>query len=65
MREDVSRVRCESADKVCYGSKHDARKSLTGQLKSKSVRIYRCPSCHEYHLTKEWKSKHLDKQHRR
>jgi hypothetical protein len=54
----VERPRCDSCGKVLYSSKHDARMSLTGQLKSKSMRVYPCPGKPGmYHSTKEWLNK--------
>lgn len=45
---------CEDADKVGFSSKRAARKSLTGQLKSKRIRIYPCAYHRDhYHMTKE------------
>ena len=45
---------CEDTGKTGYLSKHSARASLTGQLKSKRVRVYPCPyHPGHYHLTKE------------
>lgn len=56
-REVIVRPRCESCDKTLYSSKHEARMALTGQLRSKSIRMYPCPSVPgNYHVTKEWKT---------
>jgi uncharacterized protein YlaI len=52
--KSFSRPKCNRCDKVLYTSKHDARMSLTGQLRSKSIRVYPCPERHgNYHVTKE------------
>lgn len=49
---------CAETGKACYGSKHEARKSLIGQLASKSIRVYQCPADHgHWHLTKDWAHK--------
>lgn len=45
---------CDECDKRVFTSKHTARAALTGQLKSKRIRVYPCPS-HKgtWHVTKE------------
>lgn len=45
--------RCEATDKVIFWSEKEARDSLTGALKSKRMRAYRCPGTQHYHNTKE------------
>lgn len=58
-RAVVSRSKCTKCEKFLYTSKHDARMALTGQLRSKSIRVYPCPEKHgNYHVTKE-QIKHL------
>lgn len=50
------RKSCESTGKACFGSKHEARNSLVGQLASKSIRVYQCDEEPDHwHLTKTWK----------
>jgi len=53
-----NRATCAECDKTMFHSKHEARRALVGQLASKSVRVYECPS-HPgmWHLTKVWKKK--------
>ena len=57
-----NRLSCAECDKVMFHSKHEARRALVGQLASKSVRVYECPS-HPgmWHLTKVWKKKRVVK----
>jgi hypothetical protein len=56
--ERFHRNYCEEAQKACYTSKVEARKSLTGQFAHKSVRIYRCIyNKSHYHVTKDWAHK--------
>lgn len=55
----MNRPVCEATGKVCYLTKHDARKALTGHLGTKSMRVYRCedhPS--HFHVTRMWKKKY-------
>lgn len=50
----MNRKHCEGHDKVLFTSKREALKSLTGNLKSKRVRVYECEEHRGlYHLTKE------------
>lgn len=51
------RQRCEKTGKVCFSSKQDARKSLTGGMSGKSMRVYACQSCGKLHITKDWANK--------
>jgi len=54
----INRKVCAETGKVEYTSKHDAREALVGQMRSKSVRLYRCtfdPS--HLHLTTKWKNR--------
>lgn len=55
--EESSRKRCDLCDKVIFHSKQEARWAFTGQLKSKSIRIYDCPYHNGMHITKDWKNK--------
>lgn len=46
--------RCDRCDKVLYNSKHDARRALMTQMRSKTIRAYECPEFRgRYHVTKE------------
>lgn len=56
--QPINRPFCEEAEKVSFSSKHDARSSLTGQMWSKSIRVYACPYIKgHYHITKDWAHK--------
>lgn len=59
---------CNSCGKRSFTSTKAARKALTGQLKSKRVRVYSCPE-HPgtFHLTKESVTRidHTDRRARR
>ena len=49
---------CDATGKACFESKHSALASLTGQLKSKNVRVYRCTANRaHFHVTKATQSK--------
>lgn len=47
---------CSETEKVGYTSEGEARKVLTGQMKSRRVRTYFCTHCHYFHNTKEPKT---------
>jgi hypothetical protein len=42
--------RCPSHGKVCFPSEREARRARSH--KSARLRIYRCPDCDSWHLTK-------------
>lgn len=55
---------CEETGKTAYTSKHAARAALTGQLRSKRIRVYPCPHHPgHFHVTKERNEK-LDRRKR-
>lgn len=57
---------CDACGKVLYTSKAAARASLTGQLRSKRIRLYTC-AAHpgRFHVTKEGVTRiDGEKQHR-
>ncbi len=56
---------CNECGKRTFTSKHAARAALTGQLRSKRIRVYRCPA-HPgmFHITKE-RATRLDHGNRR
>lgn len=49
--------KCDETGKACYTSEREARKSLTGQMKSQHMRSYFCDHCHYFHNTKEPKTR--------
>lgn len=48
--------KCDETGKTGFTSEREARKSLTGQMKSQRMRAYFCDHCHLTHLTKEPKT---------
>ena len=54
---EQNKVYCEATGKVSYTSKHTALQALTGQLKSKAIRVYPCNECHMFHVTKSIKTR--------
>ncbi len=45
---------CDEHGKHLYSSPHTARSALTGQLRSKRIRVYPCEAHKgQYHVTKE------------
>lgn len=49
--------KCDETGKTEFTSEKEARKSLTGQMKSQRMRAYFCEHCHHIHLTKEKKTR--------
>lgn len=51
MRPTSGKPQCEGKNKY---SKNEAErtKALVGKARNKSVRIYQCPKCYAWHLTK-------------
>lgn len=64
MEGEVTISFCDYAQKVAYSSVQEARKSLTGQLRSKRIRVYECTAYPEhFHLTKERANKLHEHRH--